>query len=469
MNFGTEGDADSMAEMPESRPEDSGRKPRKYGKGASSGTARREPVRPEDLQLMEAVVARENMLDAYSRVMSNKGAAGVDKMPVEELKPYLQEHWARIRQELLTGTYQPQAVRCVEIPKPNGGVRQLGIPTVVDRMIQQALHQVMSPIYEPNFSESSYGFRPGRNAQQAVLAAREYAAEGRRWVVDLDLEKFFDRVNHDILMSRLARRIHDKRVLGLIRRYLQAGMMTGGVTNPRTEGTPQGGPLSPLLSNILLDELDKELERRGHKFCRYADDCNIYVRSREAGERVMKSVTDFLTNRLSLKVNAEKSAVARPWERKFLGYTMTWHKRPRLKVAPTSLERMKAKVRMIYREGRGRRLLKVIEDLNRMLRGWIQYFRLAEVKGIFEELDGWIRRKLRCLLWRQWKRNFTRAKNLMRRGLGNLRAWKSATNGHGAWWNAGASHMNEAFPKSYFDRLGLTSLQNQLRALQFSR
>lgn len=469
MNFGTEGDADSMAEMPESRPEDSGRKPRKYGKGASSGTARREPVRPEDLQLMEAVVARENMLDAYCRVMSNKGAAGVDKMPVEELKLYLQEHWARIRQELLAGTYQPQAVRCVEIPKPNGGVRQLGIPTVVDRLIQQALHQVMSPIYEPNFSESSYGFRPGRNAQQAVQAAREYAAEGRRWVVDLDLEKFFDRVNHDILMSRLARRIHDKRVLGLIRRYLQAGMMAGGVTNPRTEGTPQGGPLSPLLSNILLDDLDKELERRGHKFCRYADDCNIYVRTREAGERVMKSVTDFLTNRLHLKVNAEKSAVARPWERKFLGYTMTWHKRPRLKVSPTSLERMKAKVRMIYREGRGRRLLKVIEDLNRMLRGWIQYFRLAEVKGIFEELDGWIRRKLRCLLWRQWKRNFTRAKNLMRRGLDKLRAWKSATNGYGAWWNAGASHMNEAFPKSYFDRLGLTSLQNQLRELQVSR
>ena len=421
------------------------------------------------MQLMEAVVARENMLDAYCRVMSNKGAAGVDKMPVEELKLYLQEHWARIRQELLAGTYQPQAVRCVEIPKPNGGVRQLGIPTVVDRLIQQALHQVMSPIYEPNFSESSYGFRPGRNAQQAVQAAREYAAEGRRWVVDLDLEKFFDRVNHDILMSRLARRIHDKRVLGLIRRYLQAGMMAGGVTNPRTEGTPQGGPLSPLLSNILLDDLDKELERRGHKFCRYADDCNIYVRTREAGERVMKSVTDFLTNRLHLKVNAEKSAVARPWERKFLGYTMTWHKRPRLKVSPTSLERMKAKVRMIYREGRGRRLLKVIEDLNRMLRGWIQYFRLAEVKGIFEELDGWIRRKLRCLLWRQWKRNFTRAKNLMRRGLDKLRAWKSATNGYGAWWNAGASHMNEAFPKSYFDRLGLTSLQNQLRELQVSR
>jgi RNA-directed DNA polymerase len=417
---------------------------------------------------MEAVVARDNLLDAYARVMSNKGAAGVDEMPVEELKPYLQEHWARIKQELLSGAYQPQAVRCVEIPKPNGGVRQLGIPTVVDRLIQQALHQVLSPIFEPNFSESSYGFRPGRSAHQAVLAAREYATEGRRWVVDLDLEKFFDRVNHDVLMSRLARRIQDKRVLGLIRRYLQAGMMTGGVASPRTEGTPQGGPLSPLLSNILLDELDKELERRGHKFCRYADDCNIYVRSREAGERVMKSVTEFLSNRLRLKVNAEKSAVARPWERKFLGYTMTWHKRPRLKVAPASLERMKAKVRTIFREGRGRSLSKVIEDLNRLLRGWMQYFRLAEVKGIFEELDGWLRRKLRCLLWRQWKRTFTRARNLMKRGLEEPRAWKSATNGRGAWWNAGASHMNEAFPKSYFDRLGLISLQNQLRKLQFS-
>jgi len=417
---------------------------------------------------MEAVVARENLLDAYRRVMSNKGAAGVDEMPVEQLKPYLQEHWARIKEDLLNGTYQPQAVRCVEIPKLSGGVRQLGIPTVVDRLIQQALHQVMSPLFEPDFSESSYGFRPGRSAQQAVLAARKYAAEGRRWVVDLDLEKFFDRVNHDVLMSRLARRISDKRVLGLIRRYLQAGMMTGGIVSPRAEGTPQGGPLSPLLSNILLDELDKELERRGHKFCRYADDCNIYVRSREAGERVMKSVTRFLSERLRLKVNAEKSAVGRPWERKFLGYSMTWHKQPRLKVAPESIRRLKAKVRTIFREGRGRSLSQVIKDLNQVLRGWMQYFRLAEVKGVFEELDGWLRRKLRCLLWRQWKRPFTRAKNLMKRGLEKLRAWKSATNGRGAWWNAGASHLNEAFPKSYFDRLGLISLLDELRRLQFS-
>ena len=344
----------------------------------------------------------------------------------------------------------------------------MGIPTVVDRLIQQALHQVLSPLFEPNFSQSSYGFRPGRSAQQAVSAAREYVAQGRRWVVDLDLEKFFDRVNHDILMSRLARRISDKRVLSLIRRYLQAGMMTGGIVSQRVEGTPQGGPLSPLLSNILLDELDKELERRGHKFCRYADDCNIYVQSRSAGERVMKSVTRFLSERLRLKVNAEKSAVARPWERKFLGYTMTWHKQPRLKAAPESIRRLKAKVRVIFREGRGRSLSQVIKDLNQFLRGWSQYFRLAEVKGIFEELDGWIRRKLRCLLWRQWKRVFTRAKNLMQRGLEESRAWKSATNGRGAWWNSGASHMNEAFPKSYFDRLGLMTLLNRQRKLPFS-
>ena len=273
-------------------------------------------------------------------------------------------------------------------------------------------------------------------------------------MVDLDLEKFFDRVNHDILMSRLARRISDKRVLRLIRRYLQAGMMTDGVASPRTEGTPQGGPLSPLMSNVLLDELDKELEGRGHKFCRYADDCNIYVRSAQAGERVMASITEFLEKRLRLKVNLEKSAVARPWKRKFLGYSMTWHQQPRLKVAGTSIQRLKAKVRTIFREGRGRSLSQVTKDLNSLLRGWMQYFRLAETKGIFEELDGWLRRKLRCLLWRRWKRSFTRARNLMKRGLDKLRAWKSATNGHGAWWNAGMSHMNEAFPKSYFDRTG---------------
>jgi RNA-directed DNA polymerase len=287
-------------------------------------------------------------------------------------------------------------------------------------------------------------------------------------VADLDLEKFFDRVNHDVLMSRLARKISDKRVLRTIRRYLQAGMMTGGVVRPRTEGTPQGGPLSPLMSNVLLDELDKELERRGHKFCRYADDCNIYVRSRQAGERVMASVTEFLERRLRLKVNREKSAVARPWERKFLGYSMTWHKQPRLKVAESSVERLKAKVRLILHEGRGRSLSQVIKELNALLRGWMQYFRLAEVKGIFDELDSWIRRRLRCLIWLRWKRPKTRMKELIKRGLEKLRAWKSASNGRGSWWNAGASHMNEAFPKSYFDRLGLVSLLDQQRKFQFS-
>jgi RNA-directed DNA polymerase len=457
-----------MAEMPESHPEGSGRKSREYGKGASSEAARKEPVRPETEQLMEAVVARENMFRAYEQVVSNKGAAGIDGMTVEQLKPYLQEHWAKIKEELLKGEYQPQPVRCVEIPKPQGGMRQLGIPTAVDRLIQQALHQVLSPAFEPGFSESSYGFRPGRSAHQAVKQARAYVAEGRRWVADLDLEKFFDRVNHDVLMSRLARKISDKRVLRTIRRYLQAGMMTGGMASPRTEGTPQGGPLSPLMSNVLLDELDKELERRGHKFCRYADDCNIYVRSRQAGERVMASVTEFLEKRLRLKVNLEKSAVARPWERKFLGYSMTGHKQPRLKVAGSSIKRLKAKVRVIFREGRGRSLSQVIKELNTLLRGWMQYFRLAEVKGIFEELDGWIRRKLRCLIWLQWKRPKTRAKELIKRGLEKLRAWKSAYNGRGSWWNAGASHLNEAFPKSYFDRLDLVSLLDQIRKFQFS-
>lgn len=457
-----------MAEMPESHSEGSGRKPREYGKGASSEAARREPVGPEAEQLMEAVVARENMFRAYKQVVSNKGAAGIDGMTVEQLKPYLQEHWAKIKEELLKGEYQPQPVRCVEIPKPQGGMRQLGIPTVVDRLIQQALHQVLSPVFEPDFSESSYGFRPGRSAHQAVQQAREYVAEGRRWVADLDLEKFFDRVNHDVLMSRLARKISDKRVLRTIRRYLQAGMMTGGVTSPRTEGTPQGGPLSPLMSNVLLDELDKELERRGHKFCRYADDCNIYVRSRQAGERVMASVTEFLEKRLRLKVNREKSAVARPWERKFLGYSMTWHKQPRLKVAKSSIVRLKAKVRVIFKEGRGRSLSQVIKELNALLRGWMQYFRLAEVKGIFDELDSWIRRRLRCLIWLRWKRPKTRMKELIKRGLEKLRAWKSAGNGRGSWWNAGASHMNEAFPKSYFDRSGLVSLLDKQRKFQFS-
>ena len=455
-----------MAEMPESHTGGSGRKPRDTAVGASNVAARRDEPDPAGGQLMEAVVARENLLNAYSRVMRNKGAAGIDGMSVEQLKPYLQQHWAAIKEALLNDDYQPQAVRLVEIEKPSGGMRQLGIPTVVDRLIQQSLHQVLSPLFEPGFSESSYGFRPSRHAHQAVAQARAHVCSGRRWVVDLDLEKFFDRVNHDKLMSRVARKVKDKRVLRLIRRYLQAGMMSDGIVSPRVEGTPQGGPLSPLLSNILLDELDKELERRGHQFVRYADDCNIYVRSRAAGERVKASVSQFLGQRLRLRVNEEKSAVGRPWERKFLGYTMTRHKQPRLKVAGESVKRLKAKLRMKLREGKGRNLEKFIKELEPILRGWVNYYRLAEVKGIFEELDGWLRRKLRSLLWRRWKRPLRRAKNLMKRGLAEARAWRSATNGRGPWWNAGASHMNEAYPKSYFERLGLVSLLDSLRRLQ---
>jgi len=290
--------------------------------------------------------------------------------------------------------------------------------------------------------------------------------EGKRWVVDMDLEKFFDRVNHDLLMERVKRKVEDKRVLALIRRFLQAGMMEGGVATPRTQGTPQGGPLSPLLSNILLDDLDKELERRGHSFCRYADDCNIYVRSQRAGDRVMESIQNFVEKRLKLRVNPEKSAVDRPWRRKFLGYSLTWHREAKLKVAPESVVRLKEKLRERFRQGRGRNLERFIASLEPLLKRWINYFRLAEVKGIFEELDGWIRRKLRAILWRQWKRPFTRAKNLMRRGLEEVRAWKSAYNGRGAWWNAGASHMNHAFPKKFFDEMRLVSLLDRIRGLQ---
>jgi group II intron reverse transcriptase/maturase len=352
----------------------------------------------------------------------------------------------------------PAAVRKVEIPKPQGGVRTLGIPTVLDRLIQQALHQVLQPLFEPEFSESSYGFRPGRNAHQAVEAARSYVAKGKRWVVDLDLEKFFDRVNHDILMARVARQVKDKRVLKLIRRYLTAGRMEGGVASTRVKGTPQGGPLSPLLSNILLTDLDRELESRGHGFCRYADDCNVYVGSRAAGERVMAAITEFLEKKLKLKVNADKSAVARPWQRKFLGYSMTWHQQPKLRIAEPSRQRFADKVRKALKAGRSQNLKRVIEEINPLLRGWVSYFRLTEVKGVLEELDQWIRHKLRSLLWRQWKRAHRRAQNLMRNGIDAVRAWQSATNGRGPWWNGGASHMNHAYPKTWFDRMRLVSL-----------
>lgn len=419
------------------------------------------------VELMEAVVERENLRQAYSRVMRNKGAAGVDKMPVSDLKAHLQVHWPQIKVDLLAGRYQPSAVRTVSIPKANGkGERLLGIPTVTDRLIQQALHQVLSPIFDVGFSESSFGFRPGRHARQAVQQARQCVSDGRRWVVDLDLEQFFDQVNHDILMSRVARRIKDQRVLRLIRCYLEAGMLSGGVISARRQGTPQGGPLSPLLSNILLDELDKELERRGHCFCRYADDCTIYVRTKRSGERVMASISRFLQCRLKLRVNTTKSVVARPWQRSFLGYSMTFHRRPRLKVSAEAVARLRAKLKVILRRGRGNRLYRVIAELTPILRGWMNYFRDIEVRGVLEALDGWLRRKLRGLLWRQWKRSHTRARKLMRRGLTEQRAWTSATNGRGPWWNAGASHMNQAFPQSCFDRSGLVSLLDHYHHLQ---
>jgi len=417
------------------------------------------------MRLLEAILSRENMMAALRRVVANKGAPGVDGLPVEQLWAHLVEHWPRIREELLAGRYCPAPVRGVEIPKPGGGLRLLGIPTVVDRLIQQAMHQVLMPLFDPGFSDASYGFRPGRSAHQAVLAARSHMTAGRRWVVDLDLEKFFDRVNHDVLMARVARRVADKRVLRLIRRYLQAGLMMGGLATVRSEGTPQGGPLSPLLLNILLDDLDRELERRGHAFCRYADDCNVYVRSRRAGERLMASLTCFLTRRLWLAVNRAKSAVDRPWNRTFLGYTVTAHQEPRLKVAPKSVIRLRHKLQDMVRQGRGRTLARTVETLTPILRGWINYFRLAQVKGIFEDLDGWLRHKLRCILWRQWKRPRTRVQRLMQRGLDETRAWASANNGRGPWWNAGASHMHDAFRTSFFDQLALPSLLEQHRRL----
>lgn len=418
---------------------------------------------------MERVVERSNLWLAYQRVVRNKGAPGVDDLAVTEFKDWLKVHWPSVKQALLEGRYLPRPVRRVDIPKPSGGIRTLGVPTVVDRLIQQGLHQVLQPLFEPTFSEGSFGFRPGRGAHQAVRRAQAYIREGKRWVVDLDLEKFFDRVNHDVLMARVARQVGDARVLKLIRRFLEAGMMQHGLVEPRTEGTPQGGPLSPLLSNILLTDLDRELERRGLAFCRYADDCNIYVGSRVAGERVMRGVRAFLEEGLHLRVNAQKSAVARPWGRKFLGFSFTVQRETRLRVAPESVRRLTERIRELLRSGRGRSLSHTIENLNPLLRGWIGYFQLTQSKGILEDLDGWVRRRLRCLLWRQWKRPRTRQRKLRALGLDAERAWHSATNGRGPWWNAGASHLNQALPAAYFTRLGLVSLMRAHQRLQCVR
>jgi group II intron reverse transcriptase/maturase len=444
------------------------------GTAEDTGTARQAATAPGDHAgeeasgFMEEVLRRENVMAAYRRVVRNQGAGGVDGRSVDDLKHQIREDWPQIREALLSGTYKPSPVRKVEIPKPGGGVRMLGIPTVMDRMIQQAILQALTPIFDPTFSADSYGFRPGRSAQRAVLRAREYIAEGRRWVVDLDLEKFFDTVQHDVLMSRVARRVRDKRVLRVIGRYLRAGIMEGGVALPRKEGTPQGGPLSPLLSNILLDELDKELERRGHRFVRYADDFQVYVESKRAGERVMASLEGFLAKRLRLKVNRKKSAVGRPWGRKFLGYRTTTDKKPKLKPDPKSVKRLKLKLKDLFRRGRGWSLGRTIRELNPILRGWAAYYRLADVSGVFEELDQWIRRRLRLILWRQWKRPRTRRKELQKRGLGEERAAISAYSGHGPWWNAGASHMNQAVPNSMLNQMGLVNLLREQRRLKCS-
>jgi len=469
LSFTGEEEAEGRIETSGARPEGSGRNPREYGEGAPSDVTTKDDFPQTQTQLMEKVVEKDNMALAYKRVRANKGAPGIDKMTVELLANHLKDVWPHVKEELLNGDYRPSPVLAVDIPKADGkGVRTLGIPTVLDRLIQQALLQVLTPIFDPGFSDNSYGFRPGKSAHQAVLKARETVASGKRWVVDIDLEKFFDRVNHDILMSRIARKVNDKRILRLIRRYLQAGIMAGGVVSARSEGTPQGGPLSPLLSNIILDELDKELEKRGHAFVRYADDCNTYVHTKRSGERVMQSISAFLEKKLKLKVNDEKSTVDRPWKRSFLSYTVTTHHDPQLRIDRSAVNRLKNKIRVISRRGRGRSLKTVIQELVPLLRGWINYFRLASAKELTADLDGWIRRKLRCILWRQWKRSLCRARNLMRRGFAEERAWRSATNGRGPWWNSGASHMNEAFPKAFFDYLGLLSLSDQLRRMHIA-
>jgi RNA-directed DNA polymerase len=407
---------------------------------------------------MEAVVERGNLLEALKRVKRNKGSAGVDGMTTEELAPYLQLHWPRLREELLAGRYQPQPVRRVSIPKDGGGMRELGIPTVVDRFIQQALLQVLQPVFDRTFSQHSYGFRPGRSAHGAVRAAQRFVQEGRRVVVDVDLEKFFDRVNHDVLMDRLAKRIDDKRILKVVRRYLEAGVMMNGVVAERYEGTPQGGPLSPLLANVLLDEVDKELERRGHSFARYADDANIYVRSRRAGERVMALLRD-LYRALHLRINEEKSAVAPAFSRKFLGYSMWVAKGGivKLRVAAQAMAKMKSRARQLTRRVRGQSLQQIAERLRPYLLGWKAYFRLADTPRVFRELDEWLRHRLRAVQFKQWKRGTTMFRALRKLGLDDRGAAKVAS-AAGRWWRGSAMLLNAAMPIRFFDELGVPRL-----------
>lgn len=409
--------------------------------------------------LMERVVLPSNLNTAYRRVKANKGSAGIDGMTVDELSPWLSNHKGQLIEQLVTGTYTPQQIRGVQIPKPTGGVRQLGIPTVVDRLVQQAILQVLEPILDSTFSPASHGFRPGHSAHTALKQAQGHVAAGHTIVVDMDLEKFFDRVNHDVLMSRLYRWIGDKRLLRIIRRFLEAGMLQNGVKVRRVEGTPQGGPLSPLLANLLLDDLDRELERRGHRFCRYADDCNIYVRSKQAGERVIQSITRFLEAKLRLRVNQAKSAVAHVQERKFLGYRLL--RGGRLGIAPASLKRVKDRIRQITRRNRGVSMEKVVRELNEYLTGWVTYFRYAQCRNHLKQLDQWVRRKVRCYRLKQRKRAKPIADFLMAQGVPEWRSWLLALSGKGWWRMAGSPQANEAMPIQWFQQIGLINLTNR--------
>lgn len=433
--------------------------PMAAAEGTKLPVAMRNPESPTRTDsLMEEVCQRDNLWKALTRVRANKGAPGVDGMTVRELPKYLKRHWPKIREQLLTGTYRPQAVKRVEIPKPDGGVRKLGIPTVLDRFIQQAVQQVLGARWDRTFSEQSYGFRPGRSAHQAVAQAQAYIAEGCGFTVDMDLEKFFDRVNHDILMGRIAKRVEDKRMLKLIRAFLNAGVMENGLVSPSEEGTPQGGPLSPLLSNLLLDDLDKELEQRGLRFVRYADDCNIYVRSRRAGERVMQSITRFLTDKLKLKVNESKSGVARPARRKFLGFSFTSGKQPKRRIAPKTLLRFKKRIRELTKRNRGVSLEQMVQQLRRYLIGWRGYFGFCQTPSVLRDLDSWIRRRLRCFQWKQWKRGKTRFAELRKRGVGKDLAAQTAGSSRGLWHISRSPALSFALPGAYFDSLGLPHL-----------
>ena len=427
--------------------------------GTAARVAKRaaESPAPTD-KLMEEVVEGENLRRAWKRVKANAGSPGVDGMTVYGLKDYLNEHWPAIREQLLRGTYQPQPVLRVEIEKPEGGMRKLGIPTVVDRFLQQAVMQVLQSRWDRTFSESSYGFRPGRSAQQAVARAQQYIAEGFTYVVDLDLEKFFDRVNHDKLMGQIAKRVEDKRLLKLIRAFLNAGVMEGGLVSPSVEGTPQGGPLSPWLSNLVLDELDRELERRGHGFARYADDCNIYVRSERAGQRVMESITNFIETELKLKVNSEKSAVAKPQARKFLGFSFTGGAKPKRRIAPKARKRFQDKVREITRGKKGQSMQQRIEVLTQYLRGWRGYFGFCQTPSVLEELDSWVRRRLRCAYWIGWKTGRRRFDALFRLGVSRELAANTAGSNRGPWYLSQSVALSQALSNAYFDSIGLPRL-----------